>query len=108
MSDKVIGGTAKGTGSLCDTCTHVHKIRSKGLHEETYCRLDTPYLRIRFPIESCSEYEDKRRPSLYEMKKIAWRIESRNRGPVGFEDSVREISINPPVKKPEDDDVPGL
>ena len=97
MSDKVIGGTPQGSLSLCRLCRMAHHIRGLNLQEEIYCRAVTPMIRIAFPVETCSIFDDKRMPSLYMMEQIAWSVQSRNRGPVGFEDEGRtRVTVEPP------------
>jgi hypothetical protein len=79
-------------------------VRGFNLQELAYCRATgTESVRIRFPVETCSAFDDKRIPALYQMESIAWNIHSRNRGPMGFtEGSKTEISIDPPSEnKPE-------
>ena len=84
MADRVIGGTPKGTTSLCITCRAAHRVTGLNLQLVVYCQKINPTARITFPVETCSGYDDKRLPSVYDMEAIAWKVESRNRGAVGF------------------------
>jgi hypothetical protein len=84
MSDKVMGGTPVGTQSLCVTCRAAYRVRGLNFQEVVYCQKLTPSARITFPVETCSAYDDKRTPALYQMEEIAWQVQSRNRGAVGF------------------------
>lgn len=64
--------------------------------------------RVPFRVAECSEYHPSTMPWLREMKEIAWNIEARKRGPVGFEkqpdESEMEVIVTPPKKR--DDDIP--
>jgi hypothetical protein len=84
MADRVIGGTPKGTKSLCLTCRAAHHVSGLNLQHVVYCQKLNPSARITFPVETCSGYDDKRVPALYQMEEIAWQVQSRNRGAVGF------------------------
>ena len=102
MADKVIGGTPLGNRTLCSTCRLAHHIRGINMQEQTICRGYTNPMPMRFPIETCSIYDDKRVPSLYQMEQIAWAVTSRSRGPVGFGgEFTHEIHIEPPDRSPQ-------
>jgi hypothetical protein len=76
-------------------------IRGLDLQEVAYCHFGSRR-RIEFSVEQCSAFEDARLPSLEEMKKIAWRVETRNRGRWGFASGEeREITVEPPYKTTE-------
>ena len=108
MSDKVLGGTPKGLESMCSTCRYAQRIRGMNLQELVICRNNTP-VRVPFPVAECSTYDDKRKPAIWDMEKIAWQVESRNRGAVGFgEASTREIRINPPSEYPQGPSQPAI
>lgn len=104
---KVHGGTPRGDVHLCSSCRHAHIIKSCGAREDHFCRIYGDKIPIREPIVSCTEYDDKRLPSRGDMDKLAWTIESRVRGPMGFADGTgkdkgkvgdREVTIQPPKK----------
>jgi hypothetical protein len=95
--DKVHGGTPQGSRSLCATCRMAHNLTGLNFQQETYCGLYGHPRRINFPIATCSFYDDKRVPSLYQMQQIAWNVTSRKRGPTGFSEADRlEVHIDPP------------
>lgn len=97
MADRVIGGTPVGNKSLCATCRMAHHVRGINMQEVTLCRANNLPLTVRFPVETCSIYDDKRIPSFYQMEQIAWAVTSRSRGAVGFGGELtREIHIEPP------------
>lgn len=95
--NKVQGGTPRGGLPLCVTCRAAHNITGVNMQAITICRVGAPF-RVQFPVSQCSTYDDKRNPAVWEMEKIAWEVNSRNRGPVGFADNGRmlEIVITPP------------
>lgn len=100
MADRVIGGTPKGTKSLCVTCRAAHHVSGLNLQQVVYCQKLSPSARITFPVETCSGYDDKRNPALYQMEEIAWQVQSRSRGSVGFAgDRDLSIQIVPPASK---------
>jgi hypothetical protein len=75
MRLKIQGGTARyGEPSLCLTCRYATIIRGPGLRDRIVdCgRLMNGPARIRFPVNFCTAYSDKRQPSLHEMEDIAW------------------------------------
>jgi hypothetical protein len=94
MHVKIRGGTVKHEGtSLCLTCRHATIIQGTSLQQRIveYGRLSEGGCRIAFPVTSCTEYSDRRLPSLREMEEIAWvlRTDAR-RKQIGFVQS-REL-----------------
>lgn len=99
--DKVIGGTPKGSGNKCDTCRFAVVMRGINLQTLVHCQYQQR--RAPFRMESCSAYDDKRNPSLYDMQNIAWNIETRNRGQMGFTaGGGLVIEITPPKNRGND------
>lgn len=74
----------EGTGSVCDTCRYAHILRGKTGQQVVFCGQIHDYLA--FPVEDCSTYSDKRKPSVYEMEELAWVLitEARHGRNVGF------------------------
>lgn len=72
--------------SLCKTCRNATNVKGHTLQQEiTTCTGLHPAQRITFPVSECSEYDDKRVPSLHEMYKIAWKVSADKQGrPAGF------------------------
>jgi hypothetical protein len=100
MGDKVRGGTPKAGTSLCLNCRTAHVIRGLNLQEIIFCKAGHPAIQISFPVVECSVFDDKRIPSRYDMENIAWTVQSRNRGPMGFAgDGKLQITIEPPEKR---------
>jgi hypothetical protein len=88
MRLKIHHGTARDDEpSLCLSCRHATIIRGRNLHDEI---VDCGMLygdrsRIRFPVTSCSNYSDRRQPTLRQMEEIAWVLRTdRARKPIGF------------------------
>jgi hypothetical protein len=88
MNVKVQGGTAEhGVPSLCLSCRNgVHVKGPRVSDVVTHCRA-IPYrpAQVTFPVTSCSDYDDRSKPSLWKMEEIAWVLRSdptRNR--IGF------------------------
>lgn len=101
---KISGGTPKQGKSLCVTCKHAQVVRGQNMEEHTECaaglfgRFNN---RVPFRVAECSTHHPANVPELYEMKQIAWNIEARKRGPVGFEkqDETMEVVVTPPKKR---------
>lgn len=109
MANKVHGGTPQGGNHLCASCRHSHIVKTISAKETHFCRIYGDRIPITEPVYYCTEYDDKRLPSVEDMRKIAWTVESRVRGPMGFADGKgkgegevgdREITIQPPKKNP--------
>jgi hypothetical protein len=95
MSDKVYGGTKKETISLCKSCQH--GTCTSGFNSKEYIHCGYTGKDIEFPVATCSKYGPSTTASIEDMKKIAWVIESRNRGPWGFNrEGEREVIVRPP------------
>lgn len=92
MKLKIQRGTVTDTGrSLCESCRHSTIIRGHKLdHELTFCtkiraEYDDSKGRVPFAVSSCSEYDNKATPELWEMKQIAWRLRTDTSGrKIGF------------------------
>ena len=98
--NKVQGGTPQGTESKCVTCRFAHRIEGVNLQRMVHCQwVGKP---VPFQVYTCSSYDDKRLPSLDDMRRIAWTVETRNRGAMGFSPTGQlEVEISPP--KPQQD-----
>ncbi len=69
------------------------------MQEELRClRMGQNSVRITYPVDKCSGYDDKRVPSLYDMEQIAWNIKCRGvRGQSGFAANTNnEVEVTPP------------
>jgi hypothetical protein len=97
MSDKVRGGTPKGSNSICLNCRKAQVIRGINFQSQIICYASSKGFVMGYPVEECSVFDDKRVPALYQMEQIAWTVQSRNRGPIGFAgDGRMEVTIVPP------------
>lgn len=88
MRIKIRGGTVQhGETSLCVTCRHATMIQGTSLRERVVdCgQLYGPDRRINFAVTSCTDYSDRRLPSLYDMESIAWVLRTdAKRKTIGF------------------------
>jgi hypothetical protein len=88
MRIKIRGGTAtNGESSLCLTCRFATVVKGASLREEIVeCgQLSYGRNRIAFPVTVCTEYSDRRQPSLRAMEEIAWVLRSDpKKNEVGF------------------------
>lgn len=75
---KIHGGTPAGGESRCDTCRYASIIRGFAESERiVICGRREEGLRLSFKVAECTDYEDKRHPTLWEMKQIAWEVSPR-------------------------------
>jgi hypothetical protein len=97
----VRNGTAVGRESLCRTCRHAHmQVGYADSEEEVRCGYfyEQPRL-VSFAVSQCTDFLDKLTPTLFEMQKIAFVIETKKRsGNIGF------ASAETKVTRPEEDD----
>jgi hypothetical protein len=105
---KISGGTPKQGKSLCTTCKWAEITRGQNMEEHVECNygMFSAYRgRVPFRVAECNVYHPSNMPTLEEMKAIAWNVEARKRGPVGFEKSETteenemEVIVTPPKKK---------
>lgn len=76
---KVLGGTADlSSPALCHSCRKATIIKGESYkHEVVICgALNHPGDRITFKVTSCSVYDNKNSVSLYEMRQIAWVLQT--------------------------------
>jgi hypothetical protein len=88
---QIKGGTPEDGVSLCVTCSNGLVRRGySAAQEEIVCRATRPTERVPFRVRECSEYEDRRLPSLYSMQKVAWVLLTKSAGrSIGFVTSER-------------------
>ena len=100
MKTKVYGGQPQSGKSLCYTCRYCHLVRSVNLQEAIHCiTLDRD---ITFNVVECSKFDPKNNPGLKSMEEIAWVVETRTRGPWGFNgEKNTEIVVRRPGEKAE-------
>ena len=78
---KVYGGTPIGNDSRCDTCTHARIIQGYAESEKiVLCTSLYDPIRIPFKVSQCSDYDDKRLPSVQRMEDIAWFLRTKSAG----------------------------
>ena len=79
MRIKIRGGTAhNGDPPLCLTCRFATVVKSVSLRDEIIecAQLSYGRNRITFPVRLCTEYSDRRQPSIRQMEEIAWVLRS--------------------------------
>ena len=88
MRVKIRGGTANhGEPSLCLTCRYATIVKGASLRDEIVecAQLAYGHNRIEFAVNTCTEYSDRRQPSLRAMEEIAWgRNPDPEKNQVGF------------------------
>jgi hypothetical protein len=86
MEINVKDGTPLYGPSLCESCSNAHIQKGYRISEELVaCVAYTPAMRVPFRVRECSNYLDKNRECLYELKKIAWTISpERSKKTAGF------------------------
>jgi hypothetical protein len=93
MRVRIRGGTVDhGEPPLCWTCRHATIAKGRTLREEVaFCgRMPFSDRKIRFPVTSCTDYSDRRHPTLWHMEEIAWVLRSSpNRKTIGFVEARR-------------------
>ena len=95
MITKVYGGQPSEGRSLCYTCRNCQFMRSSSLREDIYCHFLSKY--ILHNVTECSKYDPSKNPGLKQMEQIAWVVETRTRGPWGFEgEKTTKIVVRPP------------
>ena len=84
---KVQGGTANhGESALCHTCRNATVVKGRSFNDEIIeCSALSVARRITFAVTSCTDYNDRRRPSRYDLEDLAWvlRTDSKTRA-IGF------------------------
>jgi hypothetical protein len=88
MRVKIRGGTASnGEPSLCLTCRYATIVKGASLHDDIVecSQLSHDRNRVTFLVTLCTEYSDRRQPSLRAMEEIAWVLRSDpKKNEVGF------------------------
>lgn len=81
---KVQNGTRSDTKAICKTCAHGVVARgSADSNEFIHCGFMGK--RITMVVTECNKYIDSSQPSLYDLREIAWVLEtSKNRNVIGF------------------------
>jgi hypothetical protein len=105
---KVNGGTPKSGKGLCHACKYASIVKGQNCEEFITCTAGMFPLPgnsigpVRFRVAECGKYHPSNMPWLGEMQKMAWKIEARKRGPVGFsegQNAEMEVVVTPPRKR---------
>ena len=84
---KIHGGTPKAGKTLCATCKNAKTVKGQNCQEIIFCgSLTFPHHVVPFKVSECGSYHPSNVPWMHEMEEMAWKIEARKRGPVGFND----------------------
>lgn len=105
---KMSGATPSGNKSLCYTCKHSIVVKGINCEEAILCNeafYKNGATLVPFRVAECTMFQNRNHPEKYEMEKIAWSVEARRRGPVGFDQCSNEmdIVITEPKKKDDND-----
>ena len=94
MGIYVRNGTPLDGPNLCETCSYGFIRLGYRVGEEiVVCRWTEPASRVEFRVRSCSAYQDKTRPNMYQMEQIAWAISpSRAKETAGFASAGEKLS----------------
>ena len=82
---KVLGGTRSADAPrLCDTCqSGVVRKGAPESDEDVYCTITAQ--RLARAVVECNRYVDRTQPSLWDMRQIAWVLDTDSkRGRIGF------------------------
>lgn len=109
MKIKVHGGATPVSGPpLCKTCKYARQIKGQNCQELIFCQQDIfgEGRPVPFRVAECGSYLPFNQATMYEMEKIAWKIEARKKGPTGFQKGVEvppemEVVVTPPKTRNE-------
>ena len=106
---KIHGATPKGGKSICLSCKRGKVVKGQNCQEVIFCGLFSDVGgRVPFKVSECGDYHPVNMPWLHEMEEMAWKIEARKRGPVGFNDpAAREEEMEVVVTRPRSSNIPG-
>jgi hypothetical protein len=72
-------------GCLCATCRHGQVVERRNGARFSFCHVAGDRQQMPMDVVKCSDYEDRRATSEYDMEKVAWRITHRRDGTIqGF------------------------
>lgn len=100
---KILGQTPKGGRTLCATCKSASRVLGQNCEEIIFCSYfrETKFQGVvPFKVAECGSYHPTNVPWLHEMEAIAWSVEARRKGPVGFSDPARDGEMEIVIKKP--------
>lgn len=90
---KIRNGTSRSDENLCVTCDrYIYRKEAQTGKEVRICQAsyEVP-MYLTGPVAVCNRYEDRRQPSLYDMRKIAWDVKATSSGKV--------LGFTPPKKE---------
>jgi hypothetical protein len=84
---KVLGGTVTSTDNMCATCRNAMiRVGAYSGRKSVSCSADYYHpIELREPVAQCNRYVDSRRPTIEQMKEIAWELMTNKGGSkIGF------------------------
>lgn len=108
---KILGATPTSGKPLCLSCKMAKRVRGQNCEEIIFCHLfsrnGSPGP-VPFRVAECGDYHPVNMPWLHEMEEMAWKIEARRRGPVGFNDpDARGGEMEVVITRPKKSNLPG-
>lgn len=105
---KIHGATPKSGKSICLTCKKGTVVKGQNCQEIVLCGLfgDGSRGRVPFRVAECGDYHPLNVPWLHEMEEMAWKIEAKKRGPVGFNDPTAREEMEVVITRPRSSNVP--
>jgi hypothetical protein len=100
---KISGETPKSGPAICHTCKNASIAQGQNCEERIICRGDifnSTKGVVTFRVAQCGSYHPKNQAWLYEMEEMAWKIEARKRGSVGFSDPDLPAEMDIVITKP--------
>jgi hypothetical protein len=84
---KVLGGTVSSMENMCATCRNASiRVGAYSGRKTVSCLADYYHpIELREPVAQCNRYIDSRRPTIEQMKEIAWELMTNKGGTkIGF------------------------
>jgi len=105
---KIHGATPKGGKSICLTCKKGTVVKGQNCQEVVLCPLfsGSGLAPVPFKVAECGGYHPSNVPWLHEMENMAWTVEARRRGSVGFADGERLGEMEVVVTRPRSSNLP--
>lgn len=104
---KIHGATPKSGKSICHSCKKATIVRGQNCQEIVFCGLfGSSGGTVPFKVAECGDYHPLNMPWLHEMEDMAWKIEARRRGAVGFNDPTARVEMEVVVTRPRNSNIP--
>ena len=103
---KIHGATPKSGKSICLSCKMATVVKGQNCQEIIMCSLFGSPGTVPFKVAECAKYHPINVPWLHEMEEMAWKIEAKKRGPVGFNDPTARDEMEVVITRPRSSNVP--